>query len=352
MNNPTQKSLRYKKIYIYVLSGIIFLSGYVAGGFSYRAGLHNKIPVVRSLVSFFHQQGTTSYAPNFRPALPQDTTPIFQKFDVSYPFTFIVYGDSREPAGYEKDLLISRIIYERPSFVLHTGDMVLFSEKHQWRIFDLLDGRIMEDDIPIYPALGNHEYAKRQNEHNKESSPLDLYFERFSYLRGRGWYSFIYGNSLFLILDTNTEYFYTSPQYKWLIDSLRSASSKFIFVAFHHPPYTKNIYKSNRRAERFLSDLFEDYKKKNFHKVDIVFSGHTHNYERYNYNGITYIVTGGGGAPPHQVERAPTDYYRRAGETYHYCKVTVRENSFEFQMVRLDKDKDRWVVDDSFVVQK
>jgi hypothetical protein len=30
--------------------------------------------------------------------------------------------------------------------------------------------------------------------------------------------------------------------------------------------------------------------------VDAVFSGHNHIYERYLYNGIHYLVTGGGGA--------------------------------------------------------
>ena len=30
----------------------------------------------------------------------------------------------------------------------------------------------------------------------------------------------------------------------------------------------------------------------------VVFSGHVHNYERHEHGGVTYFVSGGGGAPP------------------------------------------------------
>jgi predicted phosphodiesterase len=50
-----------------------------------------------------------------------------------------------------------------------------------------------------------------------------------------------------------------------------------------------------------LTPLFEQY------GVDVVFAGHHHNYERNEVNGITYIVTGGGGAPLGVMEeREPT----------------------------------------------
>jgi hypothetical protein len=38
-----------------------------------------------------------------------------------------------------------------------------------------------------------------------------------------------------------------------------------------------------------------------------MFSGHVHNYEHQEHNGVTYFVTGGGGARPYPIERTPDD---------------------------------------------
>jgi hypothetical protein len=67
-----------------------------------------------------------------------------------------------------------------------------------------------------------------------------------------------------------------------------------------------------------LVPLFEQY------GVDAVFSGHSHAYERYAYNGIQYIVTGGGGAPLYDLTVDTVPPIRQFGRSaYHYCAVDV-----------------------------
>jgi hypothetical protein len=263
-----------------------------------------------------------------------------------------VYGDSREPAGYEKDELIAQIIRKHPSFVIHLGDMVDYGQAHQWRLFDLLDGAIISSGIPFYPVLGNHEYYTNGSYPADPREQLEYYFDRFPFLEHRRWYSFLYGNSLFLFLDTNTDYHTGSTQYQWLLNQLAEAQSRFLFVAFHHPPYTKAPSKQFRKAEMFLANLFEQYAQIGLHDVDIVFASDTHNYERYNHNSINYIVSGGGGAPMDHVERDADDFYTKSGETFHYCKVTVFQQRLSFQMIRFDIDSSQWLVSDTFTVSK
>lgn len=297
----------------------------------------------------------SSGLPFFYPAPRQRASELFQKRDVKYPFAFIVYGDSREAACYEKDAIIAQIIKERPSFVLHAGDMVLYGEEHQWKIFDAFDGKIIDRGISFYPALGNHEYKTRKGRYaSNPEEQLQLYFERFKYIKNKRWYSFKYGNSLFLILDTNTDYSPGSYQYKWLMKKLKSESPTFLFITFHHPPYTKSApsKKSRSKSEKFLAGIFEGYKDKGLIKTDIVFSGHAHNYERYKYNGINYVVTGGGGAPQHSVNRAPDDFYTKTGKTYHYCRITVSKTKADFEMISLDKDTGKWIIGDTFTIPK
>ena len=87
-------------------------------------------------------------------------------------------------------------------------------------------------------------------------------------------------------------------------------------------------------------------------KPDIIFSGHQHNYERYNYKGIHYIVSGGGGTEQSPVKRAPEDFYNQPGDTFHYCKITISETKVHFEMIKLENDTDSWQVADTFTISK
>lgn len=296
------------------------------------------------------QTGDTIPPPKFYPGAAQKGGDLFDNQKIEYPFTFIVYGDSREPSGDIKSAIIRRIIKENPSFVIHLGDMVTYGEAHQWEIFDLFEGKIMAAGIAFYPVLGNHEYYTSAGVYPPEpGKQLSHYFSRFAFLEGRRWYSFRYGNSSFLVLDTNTDYSAGSLQHKWFMERLRQEPSEFLFIALHHPPYTKNEDKSLRKAERFLAGILEGCREDNLPKADIVFSGHTHNYERYRYKGINYVVSGGGGAPQYMVRRDADDFYSEKGKTFHYCKVTVLKTEAIFEMFKLI-GSDVWTIADSFVI--
>jgi len=65
-----------------------------------------------------------------------------------------------------------------------------------------------------------------------------------------------------------------------------------------------------------LTPLFERY------GVDIVFNGHHHNYQRSLVHGVTYIVTGGGGAPIYRIRRADEELLAYAN-TYHVVQITI-----------------------------
>jgi hypothetical protein len=68
----------------------------------------------------------------------------------------------------------------------------------------------------------------------------------------------------------------------------------------------------------------------------VVFSGHVHNYERHEHGGITYFVTGGGGAHAYPIERAPEDPYQSKEVNYHYLLVEVDHRELKITMNRLD----------------
>ena len=81
----------------------------------------------------------------------------------------------------------------------------------------------------------------------------------------------------------------------------------------------------------------------------IVFSGHVHNYERHEHGGITYFVTGGGGAHAYPIERAPGDPYQSKEVNYHYLLVEVDHRELKITMNRLQMSdgKEVWTQPDS-----
>jgi len=175
--------------------------------------------------------------------------------------------------------------------------------------------------VPYYPELGNHE-GNSQN-----------YYDLFYLPIGGGsnneeWYSFNYGNAHIIALDSNVRYL--AEQLTWLEKDLAQAADKYqwIFVFFHHPPYSSSTHGSEFSTLTDWINLFEKY------KVDMVFNGHDHIYERSLSNNVQYIVTGSGGAPQYAINQRPNPKQVYAERALHFCKLSIDGSSLRFEMVR------------------
>ena len=205
-------------------------------------------------------------------------------------FTFVVLGDTRTQHQIHQ-ALVDRIVALKPDFVLHTGDLVfLGSVIPYWETFFEIERELLAR-ASLFPTLGTHE---------RNSS---RYFDHFYLPGNERWYTFDYGNARFICLqvDDIADYGPESEQYVWLEETLAANTQPWLFVYFHIPPYSSSLDAREGPIRRTLTPLFEQY------GVDVVFNGHHHNYERNEVNGVTYIVTGGGGAPLCVMEeREPT----------------------------------------------
>jgi acid phosphatase type 7 len=173
----------------------------------------------------------------------------------------------------------------------------------------------------------------------------------YSRLKTQAWYLLNYANAKFLMLDSQSSYAERFPQGELIRKQLKAVPEEvsFLFVVLHHPLVTHasrmpSVYHCKGRhskpvmahdvedAEKLLKGLLEEFAKTHPSVRVIVLSGHNHNYERYVVNGITYVVTAGGGATPYRINRRSTDFYSEAGPTYHYCKFTISGNSLIGEM--------------------
>ena len=286
----------------------------------------------------------------------------------SWPFQFSALGDTRfsDPerspdASFPqiRHTLLRRIALEKHDFVVIAGDIVhKGASEYDWQNFDQERKIVGEAGVRIFPALGNHDV---------EGGPVELalqnYFARFPELGGRRWYSVKYGPVLLLMLDSMSRMDVGTPQGDWLRARLDQvpADTEYLVLVLHHPSHTRSSerflgffgggHKARPQEQRLARLLEERSKTLRAHVIQV--AGHVHNYERYLVNGVTYVVTGGGGSPAHLVDRLPQDFYSQEGPTFEFCRFTVDRDQLKFEMLRLEmlEDRNLWSVQDSFVLK-
>lgn len=251
-------------------------------------------------------------------------------------FSFTIIGDTqRNPTVTGK---LAKFMWDRrPNFVIHCGDVVDDGAAPAQWTGDLLGPcKELFSRVPVYPCIGNHE----KNHAN--------YYKYFSLPAPEYHYSFRYGDAEFFVLDTNTlRTLGLAPggeQYKWLEKGLAASDAKWKFCYHHHPAYSSDADDYGNTAKgastngdprvKMLLPLYEKY------KVDVVFNGHIHLYERSwpikdgkvnQKEGVTHITSGGGGGRLEDIGPVPSFFKQEGRSDYHYCYVAIQGGTLSFK---------------------
>jgi len=306
-------------------------------------------------------------------------------------FQFVALGDTRftdpkDTAASAPDVrrdIIKAVADEKPVFLTIGGDLTYRgAQEDDWKVYDRETALWRAAGIFVFPALGNHELMGRKaSKEDKSKKPKDAeeglknYFARFPALKESRYYSMRAGRLLFLFLDSNPRGILGTEQGNWLENQLDKLDPEveFVLVVAHHPPYSSskmaekddplatNPEATRRKArygghdvrpsDRALGEYLEQVQNRKGFRARIVFLGsHVHNYERQIHRGVTFIVTGGGGAEPVYFPPQRTDAFQGTGKiNYHYLLVKVTPGNLDFTMKRLDSEvDDTWSVGDHF----
>ena len=348
------------------------------------------------------------------------------------PYSFDVFGDMG--SGSDGQRKIANLCFQsKPDFIINPGDLVyyrgLFSE-YLTNYFPIFNADTASaQGVPLIRStltigvLGNHDIATTSffgpANFDKYPGALAFYYlwseplngpkeegafgtppvagaaERQTFFKqaaganfpGMGNYSFDYGNSHWTVLDGNYYTAWGDPlQRKWVADDLKKAKkSTWRFVTFHQPGFSTDTQHSKEQRMRMLSDIFQEG------KVDIVFSGHAHDYQRTfpilfepkiqngrpyqnpdgtvdgtikldkefdgekitSPKGIIYIVTGAGGAIlykslPGAITAAMMDFTDKF-DAKHFSLSSCHVTGKKFEMQQLAEDG---TVLDKFIVEK
>ena len=312
-----------------------------------------------AIVIFF--LGSAACSHSHSQATPQ-TGPVELQLQVTTPFHFVTYGDARfhDPNDAEaanppvRQALVQAIALSHPAFISFGGDIVYNGyDKNDWKVWDTETAVWRANNIPVYPALGNHDL------HGDERVALANYFERFPDLKNSRYYSVRAANTLLLVMDSALDET-SGAQGQWLAQKLDylPGDVDFVFIVLHHPPYTSSSDAkmfggghSARSPEQNLANMLET-RQQNLRARIVVFSGHVHNYERHEHGGVTYFVTGGAGAHAYPIERAKDDPFQSKEVNYHYLQVEVDRGNLKVTMHRLDLTRGTavWTEPDSVAI--
>ncbi len=248
-------------------------------------------------------------------------------------FSFVVFGDNRSDTAVYKKLIIMAMALQ-PDFIVNTGDLLETpGDQKQWRSFWSVSKLI---DVPYFLTVGNHDISPFV------PSSESIYREQVELPGNELYYSFIAGNSLFVVLDSyldGQEKKITGKQLAWLEGVLAKSDKKHIFVFLHHPLYTE--FRKGRHWGDCLDKYPEDRDRLQalFVKagVEMVFAGHEHFYQRKEVNGVEHIITGGAGAPLYAKDEE--------GGFNHFIQVTVDGGRVRAEVIDRDgKVRDRFPV--------
>ena len=255
-------------------------------------------------------------------------------------FSFAAYGDTRsanDPNVPGDGLVIqtahSRVIDRLVSrarelattpfpirLVLQSGDAVLRgTDAAMWNVsFNPVIERLTRAaNIPFFFAIGNHDVAGEGGRalglQNTLTAISKLIPAEGSPRRLNGYpaYSFGYGNSFFIALDSNIAG--DDVQLAWAkgqLEGLDRRRYRHVIAFFHHPVFSSGPHghvsgdaaKPEPQTVAIRNLWLPLFRK---HHVDLTIAGHDHLFdhwvEHYVDGGTTYrmdhVVTGGGGAP-------------------------------------------------------
>jgi hypothetical protein len=157
---------------------------------------------------------------------------------------------------------------------------------------------------------------------------------------------------LVLLLDSDSAFKAGSEQRIWFEQQVAAAAPHFSFlmVVLHYPPVRDPFYPS-MLDEKEVAHYFARHAA-SLHQQVVVLGSHVHNYERYVRDGVTYLVSGGGGAPPVPAVRMFGEKSKlHTSVNYHFVRFTLESGRLSGTMVRFeatDPSGDSWSEPDQF----
>lgn len=231
-------------------------------------------------------------------------------------FVFYVYGDTRTRISAHSRVAnaIANMVRKNnsvPTFIIHLGDFAEYgSDMLQTAEQFFQPAQQFLKMLALIPVRGNHENG---------TDLFEKYFpvpQRADIEKGADDFYQDYGDVRIIVMDQYHQMRISPARLKWLSERLSDASNSWRIVCLHQP-----IYSSGMHGPCYSAQEIEDIIVKG--KTHVVFTAHDHHYERSKpIRGVTYFVSGGGGAPLRSIIRQKETSAKTA-VVLHFISVTI-----------------------------
>ena len=203
-------------------------------------------------------------------------------------------------------------IYAGKTFLgLPTGDTG--DEDDDWFFTFYQPYRYIINRLPVYPCVGNHDTGETEKSDDRQQLIDNFYInERFSGEQSAGrasigpglFYRFNYGKDIeFVCIDSSRQSalfgdrFFAHPNHVAFVEAAfpdkagaGAEARKWRIPFAHHPPFSAGPTHSNSKST--IQKIVPLLKRAG---VAAHFSGHEHNFQHSQSEGVNYFITGGGG---------------------------------------------------------
>lgn len=253
------------------------------------------------------------------------------KRNESQPFRFAVIGDWGSGNDAMRNVA-QQVNAADVDFIITVGDNIY--DSGQPGLYDryLAAYAPTMRRAPMFPALGDHDIQSANGKwmltyfRLPQNGPRDM--------KGRN-YSFDYGNAHFMALDStafelepiNRESINTIK--RWAFRDLAETAKLWRFAFMHNPPITsESVHHEAYNTRTMLLPIFEGA------GMQMLFAGHNHFYERLGpVNGISHIITGGGGRVLYQATKRRADSVVLADKVHSFTLVEVKGRELTLRQI-------------------
>jgi hypothetical protein len=289
-------------------------------------------------------------------------------------FTFAVSGDNR-PSNNEKpqpEVFIKLLKYmkqQNPAFYINTGDIIMGNTENEnvikRQFTDYLDA-LKDLGTLNFVAPGNHDVANNTSRKyfseliqqpafnnagtigikagaglpdnkisgdNLQETAENAIQANNNSVKSNLYYYLEYKGVYFVVINTYEKGYWgliQTDQLFWLGQLLEKLKDKPVFVFLHPPVYSVlnpecitdgslHVAFSSKENQDYIRSLFAGY------KVDGVFCGHEHFYDKQEHDGVQYIITGCSGASPYASEDE--------GGFNHFLKMQIKDKSWIMDVI-------------------
>jgi Icc-related predicted phosphoesterase len=226
------------------------------------------------------------------------------------PFSFLVIGDTHGSETSEA-LMEKALKNGNASFMVILGDFVKKPDIWKHRFFLTEMTTEMKLPFPVFLVPGNHDIdytSFKKTDEDRKVTP-----EVYESLYGAKNFDFTFNGCLFIVcgIDPRNRIGYLN----YLRDTLsrKRKDKRHVFVFVHHPPKGFADY-----IEGFLPNEEEFFSIVKNYKVTLCFFGDYHGYWRGERQGVSFIVSGGGGG---RLKESQPEW----GKFHHMLRVSVNE---------------------------